>query len=161
MKLKMNKQTWIVIGIILIVCVGVGVWRVTTNRQKGEVIPGEEPARNINVSALSSDNENQIKTIIYAGAKLQGEITTSDNNKVATLETTDSEDGAFNIYYQDLLNRYKSYKVDKTEITKDDALGGKAKKITVHGTEGTITVVVWPKTNGMTQIEIATSADFQ
>jgi len=159
--MKMKKGAWIAVAVIIVACLVAGIWRLKTGEKVAVVEDEAEPARNINVAALSGDEESQIKTVIYAGAKLQGEVANDGKNSVANLETTDSSDGAFNIYYQDLLNRYKEYKVDKKEITKDDALGGKAKVIVAHGTTGTIVVTVWPKTNGMTQIEIVTSADFK
>lgn len=155
-----NPKVLLMVIIILIAVIGI-TWAIYNKYQPDSVAQEAEPTRNINVQALSGADESQIGTIVYAGAKLVGEMVSDNDKRVATLETPDSLDGAFNIYYQDLLNRYKSYKVDKTEISKDDALGGKAKVMTVHGETGTIVVTVWPKTDGMTQIEIVTSTDFK
>ena len=156
--MRLRKVLWVILGIVVVIGIAVGIWSIVVSRQSNKE---QKALRNINVQALSNDNEKSLGTLIYGGAKLIGEITTENSNKVANLETTDSLDGAFNIYYQDLLNRYKNYEVSKKEITKEDAVGQKAKVIIVSGATGKITTTIWTKSNGMTQIEIVTSSDFK
>lgn len=156
--MKLRKALLIALGVVLIIGVGVGIWllvnKVSTSKEQKAI-------RNINVGALKDDNEKKIGTIIYAGAKKDGDIKTTDNSSTATLTSTDSVDGAFNIYYQDILNRYKTYAVSKKDITKDDALNKTARVIVCSGQSGSITVTIWGKTNGLTQIEIVTTSDFK
>jgi len=117
--------------------------------------------RNVNVAALSNANEKAIATIYYPGAKVITDVAKDGSNEKAVFETTDSVDGAVNIYYQDLLNRYKTYDVTKTTTSKSDALNKKATVITCSGQTGKITITVWGKTNGMTQVEVVTSSNFK
>lgn len=156
--MKARKVLWIILGIVVLIGLITLIWylaqRVAINKEQKEI-------RNINVSALANDNEKKLGTIIYGATKLLGEIKEENNNQKANLETTDSLDGAFNIYYQDVLNRYKDYSVSKKTITKSEALNKEAKVITVSGQTGTITITVWARTDGMTQIEIVTSKDFK
>lgn len=156
--MKMRKTLLIILGVVIIAGIGIGIWALF---QKAAVTKEQVTMRNINVQKLANENETKIGTIIYAGAKMLSEVKEENNNQKVNLETTDSIDGAFNIYYQDLLNRYKDYPVSKKTITKDDALDKKAKVIIVSGQTGKITVTAWPKTNGMTEIEIITSKDFK
>lgn len=156
--MKLRKVLWVVLAVVVIIGIVIGIWALIVSRQSSKE---QKALRNINVQALANDNEKNLGTLIYGGAKLIGEVKTENSNKVAELETTDSLDGAFNIYYQDLLNRYKNYEVSKKDITKDDAVGKKAKVIIVSGATGKITATIWSKSNGMTQIEIVTSSDFK
>lgn len=156
--MKLRKILLIILGVVLLCGVGMGIWALTN---RVSVSKEQKAIRNINVRSLSDDNEKKIGTVIYAGAKKDGEIKTSDTNQTVNLTTTDSVDGAFNIYYQDILNRYKSYDVTKKDITKDDALSGSARVIVCSGQTGTITVTIWGNKNGMSQIEIVTTKDFK
>lgn len=156
--MKLRKVLLVILGIIIVAGILIGIWALVVSRQEGKE---QKALRNINVQALANDNEKDLGTLIYGGAKLIGEVATENNNNVANLETTDSLDGAFNIYYQDLLNRYKNYEVSKKDITKENAVGKKAKVIIVSGATGKITTTIWGKSNGMTQIEIVTSSDFK
>lgn len=154
----MRKVLWIILAIVLVVFLAVFIWwlvdRSSTKKDQTSI-------RNINVAPLANDSENKLGTIIYSAAKKLSEVQTEGNNDVINLETTDSLDGAFNIYYQDVLNRYKTYSVNKKDISKSDALNKIAKVITVSGQTGKITITIWAKNNGMTQIEIVTSKDFK
>jgi len=157
--MKLRKVLLIILGVVVLAGISVGIWAFVSHRSTSD---NEIPeVRNINVQALASDDEKKLGTIIYNGAKANGDVTTYDARQVALLTTTDSLDGAFNIYYQDLLNRYKSYRVTKKDITKDDALDNKAKELVCYGQTGTITIIIWGDTLGMTQIEIITSKDFK
>jgi len=156
--MKLRKVLLIVLTVILFVAVGVGIWSLIN---KNSTSKEQEAMRNINVRSLSDDNEKKIGTIIYAGAKKDSEVAVDDKNQVINLTTTDSVDGAFNIYYQDILNRYKTYSVTKKDITKNDALNKKARVIICSGQTGTITVTVWGNAKGMSQIEIVTTKDFR
>lgn len=154
----MRKVLWIILGFIIIILLGVSIWwlskRISNNKEQAAM-------RNINVAPLANDDEKKIGTIIYAGAKKIGEVTTVDNASTLNLTTTDSLDGAFNIYYQDVLNRYKTYSVSKKEISKSNAVNGKAKVITVSGQTGQINITIWTRTDGLCQIQIVTSNDFK
>lgn len=156
--MKLRKVLLIILGVAVLCAVGVGIWtlvnKVSTSKEQKTI-------RNINVRSLSGDNEKKIATIIYPGAKKDTEVKTQGQNQVVNLTTTDSVDGAFNIYYQDILNRYKTYEVTKKDITQDDALNKKARVIVCSGQTGTITVTIWANKNGMTQIEIVTTSDFK
>ena len=158
--MKLRKSLLMILGVILLVGIGVGIWYFLDKKATSETAK-DEPARNINVQALGSDDEKKIGTIIYGGAKLDGEIKTGSKDQTVNLITTDSLDGAFNIYYQDITNRYKTYSVTKKDITKDDALNQKARVMVCTGVTGKITVTVWGDTSGMTHIEIVTSKDFK
>lgn len=156
--MKIKKVLLVILGVVLLIAIGIGIWMLVS---KVSVSKEQKSIRNINVRTLNDDNENKIGTIIYAGAKKDGEVKTDGNNQVVNLTTTDSVDGAFNIYYQDILNRYKTYNVTKRDITKDDALDKKARVIVCSGQTGTITITIWANKNGMSQIEIVTTADFK
>lgn len=157
--MKSRRVLLIILGVVVLAGIGVGIWAFVTHRTTSD---NEIPElRNINVQALASDDEKKLGTIIYNGAKANGDVTTNDTKQIALLTTTDSLDGASNIYYQDLLNRYKSYGVTRKNITKDDALDKKAVEIVCTGQTGTITITLWGDTSGMTQIEIVTTKDFK
>ncbi len=153
----MRKTLLIVIGVLLLGAIGTGIWYYTV-KKKEEKTSG---LRNINVASLSSNEEKKIATIYYPGAKVLSDAKQEGSNNKAVFETTDSMDGAANIYYQDLLNRYKSYNVTKKTVKKTDALNKKATVITCSGKTGKITITIWAKTNGMTQVEVVTSGDFK
>lgn len=156
--MKLRKILFIILGVIVLCAVGVGIWALSN---RASVSKEQKTIRNINVRSLSGDNEKKIGTIIYPGAKKDSKVETEDQNQVINQTTTDSVDGAFNIYYQDILNRYKTYEVTKKDITKDDALDKSARVIVCSGQTGTITVTIWANKNGMTQIAIVTTADFK
>lgn len=159
MEKKARIYVLVALGVLVVAFIVLAVWvrlRPVTADQN------PEPARNINVETLAGDNEERLGTLIYSGARLEGEVRQDDaGSQVADLVTPDTAQGAFNIYYQDLVNRYKAYKVDKKDVTKDDAYGGKAKEITVTGAEGTLDVLIWPRADGMAQIQIRTSSNFK
>lgn len=156
--MKLRKVLWIILGVIVIFAIGTGIWTLT---KKSSASKQQEAIRNINVRSLSGDNEKKIGTIIYPGTKSEVKVKTDNKNQTVNLATTDSVDGAFNIYYQDILNRYKTYSVTKKDITKDDALNKIAHVIVCSGQTGTITVTIWADKSGMTQIEIVTTQDFK
>lgn len=156
--MKLRKVLFIVLGVVVIAGIAVFIWwlaqRLSTSKEQKAI-------RNINVAALKTDSEKAIGVIDYPGAKVITPAAKVGTNETAVYETTDSMDGAVGIYYQDILNRYKSYEVDKKTITKDDALGKKATVITCSGQTGTLTVTIWPETNGMTKIEVVKTSDFK
>lgn len=154
----MRKILWLLLGVMIVGLIGTGIWwlvsRNSLNKEQAAI-------RNINVAALKTDSEKAIGTIDYPGGKVITAAAKDGNNEKAVFETTDSSDGAVGIYYQDILNRYKNYSVSKKSITKDDALNKKATVVIVAGQTGTITVTIWPKSNGMTQVEIVKTSDFK
>lgn len=154
----MKKVLWI---ILIVVILGGAALTTYLVMNKKAVEKEKKAARNINVQALSGTNEKMLGTIIYSGAKKQGDIKTENNTNIANLTSTDSVAGASNIYYQDLLNRYKTYDVTKKEISKNEALDKKATVIVCTGQSGKITITAWGDTKGMTQIQIVTSSDFK
>lgn len=156
--MKLKKVLLIILGVVVIIAIVVGIWYLV---QKNQTKNEQSALRNINVQALSSTDEKSIGTIIYAGAKKDGEIKIENGNSILNLTTTDSVDGAFNIYYQDILNRYKTYSVSKKVVTKDDALNKTSKVIVVSGQVGTITITVWGNDKGMSRIQIVTTSDFR
>ena len=156
--MKLRKVLLIILGIIVLAAIGVGIWSFSN---KSSVLEEQKVIRNINVRPLANDNEKKIGTVIYPGAKDDSKVETENQNQVVNLTTTDSVDGAFNIYYQDILNRYKTYEVTKKDITKNDALNQKARVIVCSGQTGTITITLWPTVDGLTQIKISTTQDFK
>lgn len=156
--MKLRKVLLIILGIIALISIGMGIWSLT---DRVFVTQEQKTIRNTNVRTLNNDSEKKIGTIIYAGAKKDSEVKTEGQNQVLMLSATDSVDGAFNIYYQDILNRYKTYDVTKKGISKDDALDKSARVIVCTGQSGSITVTIWANRNGMTQIEIATTTNFK
>lgn len=156
--MKIRKILFIILGVVFIAAIAAGIWAIFQNKS---VKKEQAEIRNINVQSLESGDETKIGTIIYAGAKKDSEVKTENNNQIVNLTTTDSVDGAFNIYYQDVLNRYKTYEVSKKTISKDNALTKNARVIVVSGQTGKITITIWGDDKGMSRIEIVTSADFK
>jgi len=156
--MKLRKVLLIIFGVIILCAVGVGIWALVN---KASISKEQKTIRNINVRSLNGDNEKKIGTIIYPGTKSEVKVKTDNKNQTVNLATTDSVDGALNIYYQDILNRYKTYSVTKKDITKADALNKSARVIVCSGQTGTITVTIWADKSGMTQIEIVTTQDFK
>lgn len=156
--MQFRKFLIIILGIIVVGLIIVGVWALVqkqVNKKK------TNESRTINVSSLTDPKEQKIATIMYPGGKVISDVTQDGSNQKAVFETTDSIDGAAAIYYQDLLNRYKTYDVSKKTIVKSDALNKKAIVIVCSGKTGKITVTVWGKSDGMTQVEVVTSSDFK
>lgn len=157
--MKFRKILLIILAIVLIVLIAVAVWALV--KRQVDKKKSEEALRNINVAALSTAKEKLLGTIYYPGGKIISDATQEGSNEKATFESTDSMDGASSIYYQDLLNRYKNYDVSKKTISKDDSADGKATVITCSGQKGKITITIWTKKDGLTQIEVVTSSDFK
>lgn len=156
--MKQNKVLFIVLGVLVLIGLIIAIWFLSAHfATKKE----QTNLRNINVAALKSDDEKKLGTIIYDGAKKDGDIKIENGNSVVNLTTTDSVEGAFNIYYQDILNRYKTYNVSKKDVTKDDAIDKTAKVIVASGQSGTITVTIWGDNKGMSHIQIVTTSDFK
>ncbi|AKM82775.1 TPA: hypothetical protein DD449_00435 [Candidatus Berkelbacteria bacterium] len=156
--MKFRKILFVVLGILVIAAIVTVVWSLVQNKN----LKNEQTAiRNVNVQSLTSDDEKKVGTIIYAGAKKDGEVVTTNGNQTINLTSTDSVDGAFNIYYQDVLNRYKTYSVNKKEVSKSDALNKISRVITVSGQTGKITITVWGDNKGVTHIQIVTTSDFK
>ena len=156
--MRFRKFLYVLLGIVFIGLIIVGIWYLV-NRQMEKKKTNE--SRTINVGTLSGANEQKLATLYYPGAKVISDATQDGSNQKAVFETTDSPGGAANIYYQDLLNRYKTYDVSKKVITKSDAINKQATVIVCSGKTGKITVTVWGKSNGMTQVEVVTSSDFK
>lgn len=156
--MRFRKFLIIFLGVIIIGLIIVGVWSLFQKQVSKK--KSNEP-RDINVSTLTEPEEQKIATIMYPGGKVIADVTQDGSNQKVIFETTDSPDGAAAIYYQDLLNRYKTYDVSKKTITRNDSLNKKAIVIVCSGKTGKITVTVWGKTDGMTQVEVVTSSDFK
>jgi len=156
--MKLKKILLIVLAVVLLVAIGVGIWSLASRNSTSSE---QKTIRNVNVRSLDGDDEKKLGTIIYAGAKKDGDLKTNDKNQTINLITTDSVDGAFNIYYQDILNRYKNYAVSKKTITKDDALDKQARVIVCAGQTGSITITIWANQGGLSHIEILTTEDFK
>ncbi len=156
-----------ILVVLAVIFISVVVYVAISDKNIGETFKrknqesSQEKTPEITVSDLTDDKEVAIGTIIYPGVDKVSEIQALNDTKIATFEVTDSVDGAANIYYQDLYNRYLKYNVEKKEITKQDALDKKAIQITCTGETGKITITVWGKTNGMTVVQIQTSTDFK
>lgn len=156
--MRTRKILYIILGIVVVALIIVCIWALVDRIQ----LKKEQAAiRNINVQALEGANEQKIGTIYYPSGKVITETAKDGTNEKAVFETTDSLQGAVGIYYQDILNRYKNYNVNQVTVTKDDALNNKAVVITCSGKTGKITITIWAKTNGMTQVEVVTSGDFK
>lgn len=156
--MKLRRILWIILGVVVIAALGVGIWALAN---RVSVSKEQKAIRNINVRSLADESEKAIGTIIYAGAKKDSEVKATDSDQTINLTTTDSVEGAFNIYYQDILNRYKTYDVTKKTIAKSEALNKEARVIVCSGQSGTITATIWGDTKGMTHVEIVTSKDFK
>lgn len=154
--MKTRKILLTILVVVLILTIITGIWAMIKHTVDKKVA-----LRNINVASLTGEKENNIKTIYYPGGKVISDTIKENNDYKMTIETTDSLEGATAIYYQDLLNRYKNYDVSKKSITKDDALDNKATVLVCSGETGKITMTLWPKANGMTEVNIVTSADFK
>ncbi|KKQ74669.1 MAG: hypothetical protein US94_C0001G0070 [Berkelbacteria bacterium GW2011_GWB1_38_5] len=114
----------------------------------------------VNVATLKDGNETALGTISYPGAKTVVDISKAEQNKI-TLETTDSVNGAVNIYIQDLFNRYPNYKLTKQDITKTGALDNKGVLISLSGKTGALKITIWGTDKGMTDIEIIKDSNFK
>jgi len=156
----MKKWLLIVLGILVVVLIVVGF---LTGWGKNITWFGQEKkSEKINVQALSDPKEQKLGTILYPGAKMtSGDVKEENGVQKATFETTDTLDGAANIYYQDLTNRYPSYSVSKKESKKTDALNQKSIVLTCKGETGKIQITIWGDKNGLTQIEVATDKSFK
>jgi len=155
----MRKILWITLIIVVVIGIGVGIWylyKVKVN--KFEIV--NTTSTKINVATLKDDKEKDLGTILYPGAGTITDITKSNAVKMV-LETTDSVDGAVNIYVQDLSNRYRGYKLTKEQISKSDSLNKKAMQIILTGKTGTLKITIWPTAKGMTDIEINKDSNFQ
>lgn len=156
--MKFRKVLWIVLIAIAVCAIVTGIYFAIQNKKQDKE---QSSLRNINVQTLAAGDEQKIGTIIYAGAKIDGKLASDSKTQTVNLTTTDSLEGATNIYYQDVLNRYKNYNVTKRAVTKSDAINKTSNVITVTGQSGKITITVWGDNKGITHIQIVTSSDFK
>lgn len=160
-KLRLGSKHVPVIVIGLIIIIGLIYWTLSAPDAKKVNTVNKPTNTKINVAALSKPGEKSIKTILYPGAKILSPLFSDGTVSKMTFETTDSLGGAVNIYWQDLTNRYDSYKTTKAEIKKDDALRQKAYLVTLNGKQGKVEITLWENNKGKTDIEISTSNNFE
>ena len=154
--MRTRKVLLIILGILILVIISIFIYDQTNQYIEEKA----ETNTNINVAVLSSDKEQSLGTIIYSGTNIINDFKSDNNINSIILETPDSLTGAANIYYQDLLNRYKNLDVDKKQIKKDGALNNKATEISCKTSNGKIAVTVWQTKEGKTQIEIKNDKNY-
>ena len=125
-------------------------------RENPEVVKKACKDKNVGISVdLVLDLDKEKRALMTEIETLKAE-----QNKI-TLETTDSVNGAVNIYIQDLFNRYPNYKLTKQDITKTGALDNKGVLISLSGKTGALKITIWGTDKGMTDIEIIKDSNFK